>query len=83
VNANPPGETRDETVSQGGGPSVSLSGGVEQRKPESQTSSCPVATVLHADTGGAASPEADNIDVGPVNPDDLQKEMFDKPDEPF
>ena len=55
MNENLPGETRDETVSQGGGPSVSLSGGVEQREPESQTSSCTVASVLHADTGGAAS----------------------------
>jgi len=31
----------------------------------------------------ATSPEADNIDVGPVNSDDFQREMFEKPYEPF
>ena len=35
MNVNPPGEPRKETVSQGGGASVSLSGGDERSEPES------------------------------------------------
>jgi len=54
---NPPGETREETVSQGGGAIALLSGGDEHSEPESQTSSCTVATVLHAHTEGVAVAE--------------------------
>jgi hypothetical protein len=48
------GETRKETVSQGGGVSVLLSGGDEQCEPESAI--CPVAQVdLHGRAEGPAA----------------------------
>jgi len=55
MNTNPPGETRKEIVSQGGGASVSLSGRDERSEPESQTSSPPVVSESHANTEGATS----------------------------
>jgi hypothetical protein len=47
MSANPPGETREETVSQGGGVIALLSGGDERSEPESQISSA-----LHVDLHG-------------------------------
>ena len=54
MSANPPGEPRKETVSQGGGVPVSLSGGDERSEPESQTSSA-LEVDLHGHAEGAAS----------------------------
>ena len=57
MNANPPGEPRKETVSQGGGASVSLSGGDERGEPESAI--CPVSRVdLHGRVDGWGMPTA-------------------------
>jgi hypothetical protein len=55
MSANPPGETREETVSQGGGAIAALSGGDERSEPESQTSSPPVVGETHAHTEGSGA----------------------------
>jgi hypothetical protein len=55
MSANPPGETREETVSQGGGIIAVLSGGDERSEPESQTSSPPVVSETHAHTEGSGA----------------------------
>jgi hypothetical protein len=49
---SPSGETREERENQGGGVIVSLSGGDEQREPESQISFAPLASTTLAQTEG-------------------------------
>ena len=48
MSANHPGETRDETVSQGGGFMLSFSGGVERSEPESLIQGLPAVGEAHA-----------------------------------
>jgi hypothetical protein len=61
MSVQPPGEPREETLSQGGGPTVLLSGGDEHSEPESQIEKLPVVSEtrenregVEAERGGAA-----------------------------
>jgi hypothetical protein len=82
MNANPPGEPRKETVSQGGGVSVSFSGGDERSEPENAI--CPVSQVdLHGHAEGAASERGAAAPAAALpcqyNDNCIEKEKYPKP----
>ena len=76
MNAHLPGETREETLSQGGGAIALLSGGDER-----SDLAFDAPATAHWQT--ARIKEADNIDVGPLTEADLQDNLFGPSNVPF